>query len=249
MDMIAMINFVETDILKESVTNRILITGGSSGIGAAIAEKFHKEKWKVFIADRDEPRATFNENYFFCKTDVTRAEDIGDLYQSAKENIGIPDVLVINAGRGIREKLLEGDPEKWQQVIDTNLMGALRCIRAFVPEMLERKSGNVVFISSVAANQPHEYGGIYSASKTALEVIAETLRLETLPHLNVTVVSLGITETNFFKNEISGHTSIEKLNMGSIEPEEVAEDVFYAVNKKKNTSINKIITRPLKQNF
>lgn len=232
---------------KDAFSNKILITGGTSGIGAAIAKKFRDQKWKVLIADLKEPKDDNELN--FCRTDVSSAKDIQGLYKCAKEKIGVPDVLVINAGKGIRERLAEGDPEKWQEVINTNLMGALRCIRAFVPEMLERKSGNVVFISSVAANQPHEYGGIYSATKTALDIIAETLRLETLPHLNITVISPGITDTKFFKNEISGDISIDELNMGSIAPEEIAEDVFYAVGKRKNTSINKIITRPVKQSF
>jgi NADP-dependent 3-hydroxy acid dehydrogenase YdfG len=86
-------------------------------------------------------------------------------------------------------------------------------------------------------------------TKTALEVIAETLRLETLPHINVTVVSPGITDTAFFENQVSGQTSVEQLNMGAISPEEIAQDVLYAIKKKKGTSINKIITRPLAQSF
>ena len=128
-------------------------------------------------------------------------------------------------------------------------MGTLRCIRAFTPNMVSQKSGNVVFISSVSANQPHPYGGIYAASKTALEVIAETLRLETLPHINVTVVSPGLVDTAFFEHQISGGSSVEEIGMGFIEPEEIAEDVWYALKKKKGTSINKIITRPTLQNF
>lgn len=90
------------------------------------------------------------------------------------------------------------------KIIDLNVMGALRCIRAFVPAMLERENGHIVFISSVSASQPHPYGGIYSAAKTALEVIAETLRQETLPHLNVTVVSPGVTNTNFLLMRFRG---------------------------------------------
>lgn len=225
-----------------------LITGGSSGIGLAVAKKFLNENIRVGIADINEYEGS-DENLHFKKCDVGNARDIDELYLWAKEKIGLPEILVINAGRGIKEKLTEGDPEKWQKVIDTNVMGALRCIRAFVPEMLNNKKGNVILISSVSANQPHPYGAVYSATKSALEVIAETLRLETLPHINITVISPGITDTGFFANEISGNTSIEDLNMGVISPEEIAEDIFYAINKKKGTSINKIITRPLAQSF
>lgn len=233
---------------KEQHFNSALITGGSSGIGLAIAEKFASAGMKVAVADIDKA-GQISDNIFPFKCDVRKASDVDELYQWVKNKIGIPEVLVLNAGRGIREKLIEGDPEKWQEILETNIMGPLRCIRAFVPEMLERKSGNVIFISSVSANKPHSYGGVYSASKTALEVIAETLRLETLPYINVTVISPGITDTNFFENQISGSGNAADLDMGTISPEEIAEDVFYAICKKSGTSINKIVTRPIAQEF
>lgn len=225
-----------------------IITGGSSGIGLAIAKKFATNNIKVISADIAEPKET-TENISHRTCDISNSSNIDELYQWVTDNFGIPDVLILNAGRGIREKLSEGDPEKWQSIIETNVMGALRCIRAFIPGMLERKTGNVLFISSVSANQPHPYGGIYSASKTALEVIAETLRLETIPYINITVISPGITDTNFFENQISGSGSAEDHQRGSILPDDIAEDVFYSINKKPGTSINKIVTRPIAQEF
>lgn len=225
-----------------------LVTGGSSGIGKAIAHKLKTEGVKVIVADIA-AIDTEKEGIIYRKCDISTAKDIDRLYDWISRHHGHPEILILNAGRGIREKLTEGDPEKWQNIVNTNLMGPLRCIRAFTPAMLENKRGNVVFISSVSANQPHPYGGIYSATKTALEVIAETLRLESLPHLNVTVVSPGIVETAFFENEVSGGMNIEEMGMGAISPNEIAEDVWYALNKKNGTSINKIITRPVAQNF
>lgn len=234
-------------MLATSSPHTALITGGSSGIGRAIAEAFYSEGMKVAIADKNEYNGEANLKFKQC--DVADGREIDELYSWCTAEIGPPDILVINAGRGIQEKLTEGDPEKWQEIINTNLMGALRCIRAFVPDMLKEQRGNVVIISSVSAGQPHPYGGVYSATKTALEMVAETLRLETLPHINVTVVSPGITDTAFFENQLSGNTNIEDLNMGAISPEEIAQDVLYAIRKKKGTGINKIITRPLAQSF
>ncbi len=233
---------------KKDWKKKILITGGSGGIGASIARKFFDQNWKVAVADIQKPQQD-QDDFSFFSADVSKADDIDRLYKDVKEELGIPEVLVLNAGRGIQEKLTEGDPDKWQEIININLMGALRCIRAFVPEMLEKKDANVVFISSVAAGQPHQYGGIYTATKTALEAVAETLRLETLPDLNVTVISPGITDTNFFSNQLSGDNSVKSLDMGWLLPEEIAEDVFYAVSRRKGSSINKIITRPIKQSF
>lgn len=225
-----------------------LITGGSSGIGLAISKILAKENIEVIVADKQELQEEFQHiQYYAC--DVGKSKDIVSLYKKITGEFGHPDVLVINAGRGIQEKLSEGDPDKWQTIIDTNIMGALRTIRAFLPAMLERKHGHVIFISSVAANKPHPYGGIYSATKSALEIIAETLRLETIPFINVTVISPGITDTNFFSNQISGGGSAGDLNMGTISPEEIAEDVLYVLKKRPGTSINKIVTRPIAQEF
>lgn len=233
---------------KHAFSKIALVTGGSSGIGKAIAGKLSNEGIKVIVADvadaKDRPSAIE-----FRHCDISKAEDIDLLYSWITENFGHPDYLILNAGVGIQEKLTEGDPEKWKKVLETNVLGTLRCIRAFTPQMMSQEHGNVVFISSVSANQAHPYGGIYAATKTALDVIAETLRLETLPHINVTVVSPGIVDTAFFKHQISGGDTIEQMGMGAIDPREIAEDVWYALNKKKGTSINKIITRPTLQNF
>lgn len=225
-----------------------LVTGGSSGIGQAIAEKLDREGIQVVVADVDEP-GKGSKNIAHRSCDISNGNDIDGLYSWTVENMGHPDILILNAGLGIQEKLTEGDPEKWKEVLDINVLGALRCIRAFTPNMISQKQGHVVFISSVSANQPHPYGGIYAASKTALEIIAETLRLETLPHIKVTVVSPGIVDTAFYEHQISGDNTVEKMGMGAISPEEIAEDVWYALNKKEGTCINKIITRPTLQNF
>lgn len=227
---------------------KVLITGGSNGIGLATAKKLLESGYSVIIADIEVPPFEA-EQLFFRKTDLTNAAQVEDLSSWIHSEFGTLDILILNAGQGIQEKLTEGDPEKWQKIIDLNLMAPLRCIRAFVPAMQKKKSGNVVFISSVAANQPHPYGGIYSATKSALETVAETLRLEAEARFRITIICPGITDTNFFNNQVSGFTSVEELNMGALEPEEIAEDILYALHKKNSTAINRIVTRPVKQEF
>lgn len=227
---------------------RALISGGNSGIGSAIVDKLIAAGTQTAIAD-----VSFSDHCsafalkFLC--DVASASDIDALYAKVTEQLGVPDILVLSAGRGIHEKLTEGDPEKWRQIIETNLLGALRMVRAFVPGMLEAGQGDIVFISSVAAHKPYAYGGVYAATKSALEVVAETLRQEVLPTLRVTVIAPGVTETNFFKNTVSGTQTAESIGYGSISPEEVADAVLFSLGQPSGVSINHITLRPTAQLF
>lgn len=226
-----------------------LITGGASGIGLAIAKKMAYEGVRTTIADINPPAVTIGSEINYINCDIASGKAVDDLYATMYDSVGLPDILVCNAGRGIHEKLTEGDPEKWEKTFSINVLGALRCIRSFVPAMLAKKSGDVVFISSVSANQPYQYGGVYAAAKTALEVIAETLRLETIPWVRVTVVAPGATQTNFFSNLIAGYQSPGDMDFKPLVPEEIAESVWFAINRPKEVSINRITVRPTPQVF
>ncbi|HEX8270578.1 MAG TPA: SDR family oxidoreductase [Flavobacterium sp.] len=225
-----------------------LVTGGSNGIGSAICSRLSKNNYTVINADILTPEQEFPE-VIYRKCDVREGNEIDSLFEWFSENVGLPSVVILNAGQGIHERLTEGDPGKWENIIRLNLLAPLRCIRAFVPPMQEQKSGHVIFISSVSAMQPYQYGGVYSASKAALEMIAETLRLETAPDIKVTVIAAGITDTKFFEYQISGSDSIESIGMGAISANDVADDVLYALSKTGSAAINKIITRPAGQSF
>lgn len=221
-----------------------LVTGGSNGIGKAIALKLAEEKYKVVNADIIEPAYTHcNIKYISC--DVSKSTDVNNLFTAVQNDLGKLVILVLNAGKGIHELLAEGDPEKWQDVVNLNIMGTLRCIRAFVPQMLENKKGDVVIISSVSSGKAYTYGGVYSASKAAIDMISETLRIETEPHIRVTTVKPGTAATSFFKN--SGRKDYHPDE--SLSTENIAEDVWYAINKPQGTSINTIVTRPTGQLF
>lgn len=228
----------ESDLQKT-----VLITGGATGLGREISRKLNHASFEIAITDTAEITGDFP--FFQC--DLTFPMDIDQLYSWTLQTIGVPDVLILNAGVGIREKLSEGDPEKWQRVFDVNVMGALRVIRAFLPAFLERKSGHILFVSSVSEGKSHKYGGIYCASKTALGIIAETLRLETLPHICVSSLLPGATDTSFYKNHIGGEID-KPPESHLLSPSDLAEDVLYILTR-KNHCINKLTARPLTQEF
>ncbi|WP_345161005.1 SDR family oxidoreductase [Pontibacter saemangeumensis] len=227
---------------------KAVVSGGGSGIGRAIVGRLSAAGAHIAVADLHlPPGLPASTHPFMCN--VASAADIDALFSGVQEKVGTPDILICSAGRGIHEKLTEGDPEKWREIIDTNLLGALRMIRAFVPGMLAAGAGDVVLISSVSAGQAYPYGGIYAATKSALEVVAETLRQEVLPIVRVTVVAPGVTDTPFFKNTISGFHTAEDIGYGAIAADDVAEAVLYALSKPPGVSVNHITLRPTAQPF
>lgn len=228
---------------------KALVSGGSSGIGRAIAQKLSEAGTQTAVADIAPPDSTSSDRFHTFRCDVSSGPEVDTLFQQVHQQLGKPDILICSAGRGIHEKLTEGDPEKWRHIIETNLLGALRMVRAFTPGMLEAGHGDVIFLSSVAAQHPYTYGGVYAATKSALEVVAETLRLETLPLLRVTVIAPGVTDTRFFENTVSGYHTAKEIGYGAISPEEVAGAVLYAVSRPPGVSVGNITIRPTAQPF
>lgn len=220
-----------------------VVTGAASGIGKAIADKLSANSYAVVSADIHQ---SGSDRIDEVQCDVTSGDDIDKLYRYVKDRYGIPDVLISNAGQGIHEKLSEGDPEKWKTVLDVNVVGALRLIRAFLPEMIGRKSGDIVFISSTAALRAYEYGAVYAASKAALNMIADTLRLEA-KDLRISVVAPGVVDTPFFEHMISSNHTVEDIGLGSISPQQVADVVLNLVTMPQDTAISRVVITPKNQ--
>lgn len=222
---------------------RALISGAASGIGRACARFLADRGCRVLTTDLAPPAAGA---WPFHAADLTRGEQVDALFAAARERLGTPDVLIGCAGVGLAERLEEGDPEKWRQLFEVNVLGTLRLLRAFVPAM---GGGDVVLLGSVAAGQAHPYGGPYGASKAALEQIAETLRLETQPRLRVTTVSPGVVDTAFFAHMLAGNQTVEDIGFGHISPEQIAELIAYAISRPPNMALSHITVRPRGQPF
>ncbi len=224
-----------------------LVSGGASGIGLAIAKQLIQHDVAVAIADVNQcAELPAKVQQYTC--DVASREDVAQLYEDLTERLGAPAILVCCAGIDMHERLAEGDPEKWQRVINVNVMGTLRLIRAFLPNMLAQQEGHIVIVSSVAAHKPYTYGGIYAASKAALDIIAETLRLEVLPTIRVTVVAPGWTNSAFLEHRGATTLSLEEV-IDALAPDDVARAVLYAMNQPAGVAINNITVRPTSQEF
>lgn len=223
---------------------KAVITGGSSGIGKSLIKKFSETGFDVINADINSPS---EETGRFILVDLTQSDQVKTFINKVKELWGAPDILVCNAGRGVHQKLTEGDPDTWEDIFKLNVFSAFRLIRELVPEMQKRGQGDVVFISSISADHAHTYGGIYTATKAAIEQLAETLRLEVQPDVRVTVVRPGVVDTGFFKNMINGSHTPEDIGWGSLDPDQVADSVLYAVTQPRGVMLNTIDLRPVAQ--
>lgn len=229
---------------SDSSSRKAVITGGSSGIGKSIIHKFSEAGIETAAADLN---STDDLPGHFFEVDLTRPEQIDKFIKDVKNTMGTPDILVCNAGKGIHEKLTEGDPDSWEKIFQLNVFSTFRLIRAFVPEMREHTPSDVVFISSVSSDHAYSYGGIYTATKAAIDQLAETLRLESQPEIRTTVVHPGVVDTDFFRNMISGTQTPEEIGWGALRPDKVAESVLFAVSQSQEMMLNDIVMRPVAQ--
>ncbi|SDB18252.1 NADP-dependent 3-hydroxy acid dehydrogenase YdfG [Desulfonatronum thiosulfatophilum] len=223
-----------------------VITGGSSGIGNSLVRKFCENGISTAFADIAEPHEE-NQGATFYQVDIADPEQVQGFINDVDASLGTPGIIVCNAGRGIHELLREGDPEKWEMIFRVNVFGALRIIRGFLNGMLHKGGGDIVFVSSVSSRHPYAGGGVYAATKAAIDVIAETLRLEAQPSVRVTNVAPGVVDTRFFASIIHGGQTPESIGWGALESGDVADAVYYVISRPHGVAINNLVIRPTAQ--
>jgi NAD(P)-dependent dehydrogenase (short-subunit alcohol dehydrogenase family) len=160
----------------------VVVTGGSSGLGRIIAETFHRAGAKLVIvalekSDVEKAAAEIGNDTLPIHADITRQEDVDRVFETVRNHFSGLDVLVNNAGRSMRGKVLETTPEQFQALFDLNVLGTIRCIRSAIPMLLERR-GHIVNIGSLAAKSAARYVGAYPVSKFAVAAYSQQLRLE-----------------------------------------------------------------------
>jgi NAD(P)-dependent dehydrogenase (short-subunit alcohol dehydrogenase family) len=174
----------------------VLVTGGSSGLGRTIAEEFFRAGSKLAIValeknDVEKTSAEIGFDVLPIHADITKQHDVDRVFETVKNRWNRLDVLVNNAGRSMRGKVLDTTPEQFQVLFDLNVLGTIRCTRAAVPMLLPNK-GHIVNIGSLAAKSAARYVGAYPVSKFAVAAYSQQLRLELGPEgLHVLLVCPG----------------------------------------------------------
>ena len=182
-----------------------VITGGSIGIGLAIAHGLAAEGAHVVLAARDRERAQSAANAvatmhgtkaIAVAADVARPDGCAKLIDAVAAEFGGADILINNAGTGSKETILEAPDDKWQYYWDLHVMAAVRLARGMAPSMIQRGGGVILHNASICASQPLWYEPIYNTTKAALVMFSKNLANELIPHgIRVNAVNLGLTLT------------------------------------------------------
>jgi NADP-dependent 3-hydroxy acid dehydrogenase YdfG len=226
----------------------LLITGASSGIGAATARAAASEYRLVLAARRLEPLRELTaelggeERAIAVRCDVTEWDQVEAMAAAGLDAFGRLDAVFANAGFGATRGFLEESPEHWRSMVLTNVYGVALTIRATLPHLLERGDGHFVITSSVAGRRALP-GSLYSATKWAATAIGEALRAELRQmHENhairVTLIEPGMVDTPFFEN---------RPGEWALRDDDIAKAVMYALEQRDGVDVNEILVRPTSQ--
>lgn len=231
--------------------NRLaLVTGASAGIGEATARALAAEGAQVILAarrrDRLEALAAELPGSRVCVLDVRDAEATQKAIAQATMEGETIDLAVLNAGmaRGV-EPLHEGNPAEWSDVIDTNIKGVLYALKAVLPGMVAKGSGDLVFMGSVAGRWVYPGGAMYCATKYAVRALYEGARQDALGSgVRFTSVDPGMVETAFSSVRFRGdeeRASAVYANVAPLTPADVADALLYAVTRPPHVNIGEIV--------
>ncbi|HYV34828.1 MAG TPA: SDR family oxidoreductase [Gemmataceae bacterium] len=241
--------------MQKLANKTALITGGGSGIGLATAKAYLDEGAKVVIAGRDEKKLTAAAKslgggnrlaHFAC--DVSSVEQVKTLARKANEFLGRIEILVNNAGLNVKDRAIQTlTPEAWDQLIRVNLDGAFYCINAVLPQMLERKEGLIINISSVAGKRAWSVSGAgYCASKFGLTALSSCIGAE-LKDSGIRVCSIfpGEVDTPILHKRPTPLT--EEHRQKILQAEDVAAAVLFVTTLPSRVWIPELMITPATQ--
>jgi NADP-dependent 3-hydroxy acid dehydrogenase YdfG len=222
----------------------LVITGASSGIGAATAQRAAEFGYRLVLGARSEDKLKAlaaelggDGRAIAARCDVTDWHDQLALVATALDRFGRLDAYFANAGFGAKRGFLEESVEFWKSMIDTNVLGAALSIRAALPHFLERNRGHVILTSSLAGRRALP-GSLYSCTKHAVTAMGEALRQEVSDtDIKVTLIEPGMVDTPFFENRPTG----------ALEADDIARAVMFALTQPPHVDVNELLVRPIHQ--
>ena len=226
------------------------ITGAASGIGLACARILIEEGVKVVLIDRAEDKLKMlceelGENAIPLVLDLFDTSQVSSLGESIYNLVGDLDIFHANAGAYIGGAVAEGDPDEWDRVINLNVNTVFRCVRSVLPRMIERKSGDIIFTSSVAGVVPVVWEPIYTASKFAVQAFMHSTRRQVSEHgIRMGAILPGPVVTALL-DDWPKEKMEEALDNGSLmQPREVAEALLFMLTRSPGVVIRDMVILP-----
>jgi NADP-dependent 3-hydroxy acid dehydrogenase YdfG len=227
-----------------------LVTGASRGLGLLIARELAAQGCRVAICARDEGElaraaellSTGGAQVLAAPCDVADDGQVTELVARVGERFGPVDLLVANAGVGDYSSMSTGDPGRWQTLLDINVMGVAHCVRAVLPGMKERRSGDVIIMASIAGRESWAGEPVYIASKHALVGLGSSLRRECAGDgVRVTLIEPAIVDTPLVRSTADGRAELAAY--AALAPDDVGRAVVFAASQPPGVCISELVIR------
>ena len=239
----------------------IMITGATSGFGKAIAVRFAENGFNIIITGRrkellnkleKELQTVGNIKTLSLNFDVRKKDEVESVIENLPEEWKKIDILVNNAGLAVGlSHIQDGDTDDWDRMIDTNVKGLLYVTRAVAPLMVTRNKGHIFNIGSIAGKETYENGNVYCASKSAVEALSKSMRIDMLKNnIKVTLIEPGMAETEFslvrFKGDEQKAKTVYK-GIDALTGDDIADVIYYCATLPDRVCINEIVITPTQQ--
>ena len=233
----------------------VMITGASSGIGAATANTFSEAGHPLLLVSRRLERMENLKlpNSLARSVDVLDVKSFAEAVSEAETLYGPVDLLVNNAGYMNLEHTAQQSPQEWQKQFEVNCIGLLNCTSVIFPEMIKRKSGTIVNIGSTAGRNIYENHTAYNGTKYAVKAMSESLRREASPHnVRVIMVSPGLVDSELTygtsNTQILEAREIYRESIGgALQGDDIARGILFAYQQRQNLCVWELVMAPTKQ--
>ena len=236
----------------------MLITGATSGVGKALAEHYYKKNYKLILVGGskekvDKQSKKFKKNTLFICADLTKSKDVKRIISDSIVKFKKIDILIANAGLYEPDKIISGNPDRWERVISVNVTSVFRLVNLVLPHMKKNKFGDIAITSSISGHQAIHWEPIYSASKHAIQSFAHGLRTQVSKN-NIRVISIapGMIMTELWdldpiKDKKYIDSMIKKGN--ALDVEEVVSCFDFALSRGRGANIRDLVILPTNQNL